>query len=91
MANHKSAKKRSRQNVKRNEQNKAYLSKVRTIVKTFQESLKEKKLEASEALLKNVQSALHKAATKGVIKRNNASRRVSRLTRSLRTEFQIKA
>ena len=84
MANHKSAKKRARQNIKRNERNKAYLSKVRTAVKNFTEAVKEGKSDLSGEPFSSVQSILHKAAKKGLIKDNNASRKIKRLAKSIK-------
>ncbi len=78
MANHKSAKKRAKQNQVRRMRNKS----VKTGLKTL-----EKKLRAAVAaedstkdeLLKKTQSAFHKAAKKGVIHQKTASRKISRL------------
>lgn len=84
MANHKSAAKRARQSVKRNSRNRSYLSKVRTAIKSFQSGLdelreKQKSPEELQKLFVTAQSLLGKAATKGIVHRNNASRRISRL------------
>lgn len=89
MANHKSAEKRARQNLKKRDQNKSYLSQVRTVVKSFKAALsemREGKVETAQVqtLLQKAQSALHKAAAKGILHSNNASRRVSRLSQQLR-------
>ena len=87
MANHKSAKKRARQDIVRNARNKAYLSKVRTTIKKFRlgaEELAAGKIEAPTvaALLKDAQSSIAKAASKGMMHRNGAARRISRLTQA---------
>ena len=84
MANHKSAKKRARQSERKKIQNKGYLSMVKTAVKSYQTAIEELKLgkgdkEKTLGLFKTAQSALQKAATKGVLHKNNASRRVGRL------------
>lgn len=88
MAQHESAKKRARQTVTRNLRNRACLSKVKTAVKKFQvglAGLKAGQTTAEEAtkLLASAQSFLHKAATKGVLHKNNASRHIARLTHAL--------
>ncbi len=85
MAQHESAKKRARQTITRNLRNRACLSKVKTAVKKFQAAivtLKAGQTTAEEAgkLLASAQSFLHKAATKGVLHKNNASRHVARLS-----------
>jgi small subunit ribosomal protein S20 len=84
VANHKSAAKRARQNTKKNLRNKSYLGRVKTMVKKFLVGAAEfkagKKNQAEmNTLLVGAQSALHKAAAKGLIHHNNASRKVSRL------------
>ncbi len=84
MANHKSAAKRARQNVKKNLRNKSYIAMVKTIVKKFlvgAGELKAGKKDSAEVqkLFAGAQSALCKASAKGLIHKNNASRRVGRL------------
>lgn len=81
MAHHKSAKKRIRSDARKNASNKSYLSTVRTAVKKFKAAANgETSADELSKLFKNAQSMLHKAATKGIIHRNNASRRVGRLS-----------
>jgi small subunit ribosomal protein S20 len=82
VANTKSAIKRIRQNEKRRLRNRAVRSKVRTAVKIVRAALTEKSPAAAEALRETVR-ALDKAVTKGVIHRNTASRKKSRLARQL--------
>ena len=85
MANHKSAKKRMRQNVVRNERNTAYMSKVKTALKKFNLAVANaaetgnKDMTETEALFRSSQSLLQKAAQKGLLHKNNASRKVQRL------------
>jgi small subunit ribosomal protein S20 len=75
---HKSTIKRARQAEKRQQRNRQILSAVKTSVKKVLTAVDQKTPDA-HALLREATSALHKAAAKGVIKRNTASRRVSRL------------
>jgi len=80
MAHHKSAKKRARSNARKRDQNRAYLSSVRTAVKSFQQAaVAAEKKEGIENLFQNAQAMLSKAATKGILHKNNASRRIARL------------
>ena len=79
---HPSAQKRQRQNLKRREHNHAAKTKVRTIVKTAAESIAGKDSAAGEKL-RDAISALDKAASKGIIHRNQAARRKSRLMAKL--------
>jgi small subunit ribosomal protein S20 len=78
-----SAMKRHRQSVKRNLRNKAVRSTVKTIIKKVETAIASgNKEDAGKALLE-VTKALNKAASKGVIHRNTASRNISRLTRKV--------
>ena len=77
---HKSTIKRARQAEKRYQRNRTVLSSVKSLMKKVLSAVEEKNAEEAKASLREATSALHKAATKGVIKRNTASRRVSRLT-----------
>ena len=83
MANLRSAIKRNRQNKKRRLRNRVYRGQARSFVRDARASMLEEDLDAArEATLKAV-SALDKAAQKGVIHKNNASRRKSRLLKQL--------
>lgn len=79
MANHKSALKRVRQTKKRTERNRFYRTRIKNISKAVREAVaagdKEKALEA----FKIANRELHKFVSKGVLKKNSAARRVSRL------------
>ena len=78
-----SAMKRARQAVKRSVRNKAVRSAVKTIVKKVESAIVSgNKEDAGKALLDAVK-ALNKAASKGIIHRNTASRSISRLTRKV--------
>ncbi|MCX6105741.1 MAG: 30S ribosomal protein S20 [Proteobacteria bacterium] len=90
MAHHKSAIKRIRRNDRANVRNSQYLSAVRTAVKRFRlavlgagQGTFDK--EAVRPLFVNAQSALGKAATKGILHRNNVSRKIGRLSAMLRS------
>ncbi|HLE15665.1 MAG TPA: 30S ribosomal protein S20 [Anaerolineales bacterium] len=79
MANIKSAIKRNRQNEKRRLHNRVYRGRARTFVKDARASIAAgDPEEARQATLKAI-SALDRAAEKGVIHKNNAARRKSRL------------
>ncbi|NQS91996.1 MAG: 30S ribosomal protein S20 [Chloroflexi bacterium] len=75
----KSSQKRERQNEKRRMRNRTYKSRSRTLIKKAFLAMEEGNLEtAKEATAEAVQS-LDKAAAKGVLHKNNASRRKGRL------------
>jgi small subunit ribosomal protein S20 len=83
LANKPSAKKRIRQTVKRTARNKAVRTRARTYVRYARQMMNEgKKKEAVEAV-QRATSELDRAATKGVIHKNNAARRKSRLMNKL--------
>lgn len=83
MANTKSAMKRAKQNEKRQLRNTIIKSKVRTAVRRFKESLKNGSDELRQQRLSEATSLLDRAATKGVIHKNQAARRKSRLMLTL--------
>ena len=75
----KSAVKANRQNIKRNEQNRAQRSTLRTGLKAIRKALDAKDIDGAKTQLKAVQSLVDKMAAKGIIHRNTASRYKSRL------------
>ena len=81
MANHKSARKRVRQNVKRNEINRSNRSKLRTQIKSLRSALTATDKTLSNDLLNPTVSLIDKAVNKGLIHKNTAARHKSRLTR----------
>lgn len=82
MANHKSAKKRARQDVKRRARNRQVKSQVRGAIKTFHAMVAGDDTEKTENALRAAESVLRRATTKGVIPRKQASRRISRLSKA---------
>jgi small subunit ribosomal protein S20 len=83
MANIKSAIKRNRQNEKRRVRNAAVRSTVRTSVKGARAAIEGGQADQARAALLSTIQTLDKAVTKGVIHRNTAARKKSRLTRQL--------
>lgn len=84
MANTKSAKKATRKIARRTEVNKARRSRVRTFVRYVEEALDAGDKTKAEAALKAAEPELMRAAQRGVIPTNTASRKVSRLTQRLK-------
>ena len=78
-----SAKKRMRQSEKRRKRNQKRKSRMRTAVRKFEEALEDEDLEAARSLIGTAESELDRAATKGVIPKSRASRKVSRLKKAL--------
>lgn len=77
MAHHQSAKKRVRTSEKRRLRNKMYKSKMRTYVKKVKTS---ENKEAALTALKDAQSVIDKLVSKGIIRKNTAANKKSRLT-----------
>lgn len=82
MANIKSAEKRNRQNEKRRLQNRTWIGGSRTAVKKARTLIEAGDPEAAAAVAE-ANRILDKAASKGVIHKNNAARRKSRLMAAL--------
>jgi small subunit ribosomal protein S20 len=81
MANTPQAKKRIRRNANRAEINHSRISRVRTFIKAVESAIASgKKAEAAEAL-KAVQPELHRGVARGVIHKNTAARKISRLSK----------
>ena len=83
MAITKSAKKALRQSIKKRERNLFYKNKIKDLVKEVRSLVSQKKIKEAKELLPQIYKALDKAAKVGVIKKNNASRKKSRLTKLL--------
>lgn len=90
MANIKSAVKRHKQNLKRRARNRARKSRVKTNIKAVRLALQENNIEKAKELIPLVMKELHKSSSKGVLHKNNASRRISRLS-SLVHEYEVRS
>jgi small subunit ribosomal protein S20 len=85
MANTPQAKKRIKRNAKRTEINRARVSRIRTYVKQVESALEAGNKDEAKAALARVQPELSRGVARGVLHRNTASRKLSRLTRRLAT------
>ena len=81
MANHKSALKRARQNELRRLRNKSTKTRIKSIVKDVRSSTGETSVDDVMLKLNTAQSAIDKAAKKGVVHKRTAARKISRLTK----------
>jgi small subunit ribosomal protein S20 len=79
MANTASSKKRARQAERRTDVNKARRSRLRTFLRKVEEAIASGNKEAAAEALKNAQPELARGVTKGVLHKNTASRKMSRL------------
>ena len=87
MAQHKSAKKRARQNLERRARNRTVRSRLKTAVKYARVALAGTDGAVASDALRKAEGEIRKAASKGVLSKKQASRRVSRLARRLGTEL----
>jgi small subunit ribosomal protein S20 len=80
MANTKSAKKAARVIARRTEVNKGRRSRMRTFVRKVEEAIAAGNRDEALAALKEAEPVIMRAAQKGVVHKNTASRKVSRLS-----------
>ena len=85
MANIKSAKKRVLVAERNAMRNKSIKSEVKTSIKKVEAAVSAKDKAAADAALKNAVSVIEKACSKGVYHKNNAARKVSRLSKLVNT------
>ena len=84
MANHKSAKKRSIQSKVKNAVNTQYLTKIRTNLNKFNNSIKNVDNENAIKILGDVNSIMAKAVKKGILKKKYMSRKLSSLSNQIK-------
>lgn len=82
MANHQSSVKRIRQTIKRNAYNREYKKQVRVAVRAVRESTE---YAAGMENLSNAVKIIDRASAKGILHKNNASRRKSRLSKFIKS------
>ncbi len=79
MANHKSAEKRIRQTKKRTQRNRFYKTRIKNITKAVEAAVENKNIEEATEAFKKANKNIHKYVSKGILKKNTAARKVSRL------------
>jgi small subunit ribosomal protein S20 len=84
MATHKSSEKRARQTVKRNEINRARRSSIQSLVKAVETAVAGKDAEAAAKAQRAAESALARGAGRGTLHWKTASRKASRLAKSVK-------
>jgi len=85
MANTPQAKKRIRRNANRAEVNRARVSRIRTFVKQAESAIATGDKDEAKAALARMQPELARGVARGVLHKNTAARKLSRLTRRLVT------
>ncbi|MEO1329528.1 MAG: 30S ribosomal protein S20 [Pseudomonadota bacterium] len=91
MANSPQARKRVRQAAKRTEINKARKSRIRTFIRKVEEAIASGDSDQAKTALKDAQPVIMRGAVKGVLHKNTASRKVSRLAQRVKTMTPLKA
>ena len=79
MANTPQSKKRARQIERRTDVNKARRSRIRTFIRKVEEAIASGNADAAKEALQAAQPELMRGVTKGVVHKNTASRKISRL------------
>ncbi|MBA4729002.1 MAG: 30S ribosomal protein S20 [Candidatus Dadabacteria bacterium] len=77
-----SAKKRARQSIKRRARNKSVISNLKSSIKAYKTALDSSE-DTKDLLLRKVISLYDKAAAKGVIHKRNASRNISKISKTI--------
>ena len=80
MANHKSAKKRIIRNAKRAEINGARIGRIRTFIKKVESAISAGDKDAAQVALREAQPEIMRGVSRGVLHKNTASRKMSRLS-----------
>ena len=86
-----SAIKRTRQAEKRNLRNASIRSKIKTVSKRIEEAITEKNQENVKKLLREIIRTVNSAVSKGVLHKNTASRKISRLSKLANTVLKAAA
>ena len=83
MANHKSSKKRILRNNKRNEINSNRISRIRTYIKKVETEISSENKDKANEAFKLAMPEIHKGVSKGLMHKNTASRKLSRLSNKI--------
>ncbi len=85
MANHASAAKRARQTIKRTERNRFYKTRIKNMTRALREAVEAGDSTKAAEALKVVNKNFHAYVTKGILKKNTAARKVSRLSKLVKS------
>ena len=85
MANHKSSKKRILRNNKRNEINSNRMSRIRTYIKKVETEISSENKDKANEAFKLAMPEIQRGVSKGLIHKNTASRKLSRLSNKIKT------
>ncbi len=79
MANHKSCEKRARQTKVRTERNRFYKTRIKNVIKEVSAAIEAADKDKAVESMKAANKYLHHCVSKGILKKGNAARKVSRL------------
>ena len=85
MANHKSSKKRILRNNKRNEINSNRMSRIRTYIKKVETEISSENKDKANEAFKLAMPEIQRGVSKGLIHKNTASRKLSRLSNKIKS------
>ena len=85
MANHKSSKKRILRNNKRNEINSNRISRIRTYIKKVENEISSENKDKANEAFKLAMPEIQRGVSKGLIHKNTASRKLSRLSNKIKS------
>lgn len=83
MANSPQAKKRIRQSARRTEVNRTRRGRVRSSIKLVEEAIEKGSHDEAVAALRAAQPAIMRGVTRGILHRNTAARKISRLSKRI--------
>ena len=84
MPNKASAKKRLRQTIKKTTENKNRKTRIKTFVKKVEQAVAQGNQDAANGVLRTAQSEIMRGVSKGVLHKNSASRKISRLNSKIK-------
>ncbi len=85
MAHHRSAKKRIRQTAKRTAVNRSRMSRIKTFVRKVEDALAKGDVDTARTAFAEAEPEIRRGISKGVLHLNTASRKISRLSRRVKS------
>lgn len=85
----KSVLKRIRQSEKRRERNQVWETRIKTSIKKVEEAIAKKEKDTIQNILNEALKVISKAASKGIIHKKTASRKISRLMKKVNSAFKV--
>jgi small subunit ribosomal protein S20 len=85
VAHHRSAKKRIRQTEKRTAVNRSRMSRIKTFVRKVEDALAKGDIDTARTAFAEAEPEIRRGITKGVLHLNTASRKISRLSRRVKS------